>query len=103
MKTAPIRILDAENNEIEISVQCDDEFGPKVAIIVSEPKTLTVPSTPATAYDLWVDGVQVTPANKGNILDDSGTPTATYDPDTETLTLNGYDGGVSELIYRVKR
>lgn len=44
--------------------------------------------TAVTEYDVWVDGVQVTEANKDNILGDSGTPTATYDPDTKTLTLN---------------
>ena len=44
--------------------------------------------TAVTEYDVWVSGTQVTSANKDNILDDSGTPTATYDPDTKTLTLN---------------
>ena len=37
-------------------------------------------------YPLWVGGVQVTGANKGDILNDGGT--ASYDPDSNTLTLN---------------
>ena len=39
-------------------------------------------------YDVWVDGTQVTSANKDNVLGNSGTPTVTYDPTTKTLTLN---------------
>ncbi|MBR3289183.1 MAG: hypothetical protein IKI63_00220, partial [Clostridia bacterium] len=38
-----------------------------------------------TVYDLMVGGVDVTDANKGNILGDG---TAKYDPATRTLTLN---------------
>ena len=37
-------------------------------------------------YPLWVGGVQVTSANKGDILNDGCT--ASYDPDSNTLTLN---------------
>ena len=39
-------------------------------------------------YDIWLGGTQVTDANKNNILGSSGTPTAVYDPETNTLTLN---------------
>ena len=39
-------------------------------------------------YDVWVDGTQVTSANKDDVLGNSGTPTVTYDPTTKTLTLN---------------
>ena len=37
-----------------------------------------------TAYDIWVDGVQVTSENKDNLC--SGT--VSYDPTTHTLSLN---------------
>ena len=39
-----------------------------------------------TTYSLWVNYVQVTSANKDDILGDGGK--AKYDPDTKTLTLN---------------
>lgn len=42
--------------------------------------------TAATAYDLWVGSVQVTDANRNNILRDG---TAYYDPGTNTLYLDG--------------
>lgn len=44
-----------------------------------------VPTT-YTEYPLWVSGVQVTSANKDDILGDGGK--AKFDPDTSTLTLN---------------
>lgn len=49
-----------------------------------------------TTYDIWVGGVQVTSANKDDITtaitEAGGTAdgTATYDPDTKTLTLNNF-------------
>lgn len=43
-------------------------------------------STSVTEYPLWVSGVQVTSANKDDILGDGGK--AKFDPDTSTLTLN---------------
>ena len=43
----------------------------------------------ATAYPLWVGGVQATSANKDDILSDGGS--AKYDPATSTLTLNNAD------------
>ena len=43
--------------------------------------------TPTTPYDLYVGNVQVTSANKDNVLEDAGTPTVTYDPSTATLYL----------------
>ena len=42
---------------------------------------------PVTEYPVWVGDTQVTSANKDNILGDTGTPTAVYDPDSKTLTL----------------
>ena len=45
----------------------------------------------AAEYDLWVGGVQVTDVNTDNILGEAGQnggPTAKYDPQTRTLTLN---------------
>ena len=44
----------------------------------------------ATEYDLWVGGVQVTDANKDNIVVPGAIGSATYDPDTQTLTLNNF-------------
>ena len=65
-------------------------------------------------YPLWVGGIHVSEANKKNILDDSGA-TASYDPDTNTLTLNGaniatgysgiagiYYNGTDDLIINLK-
>ena len=51
-----------------------------------------VGSVTAPTYDLWIGGVQVT---SDNLVIDSAdnaviTGTATYDPDTNTLTLNDY-------------
>lgn len=43
----------------------------------------------AESYSLWVGGVQVTDANKGNIPVERGS--ASYDNGTKTLTLNGAD------------
>ena len=43
-------------------------------------------SNSVTEYPLWVSGVQVTSANKDDILGDGGK--AKFDPDTSTLTLN---------------
>ena len=59
-------------------------------------------------YDLYIGGVQVTSANKDNIVVPGATGSATYDPETSTLTLNtfsytgeGYNfaGNVYALIY----
>ena len=48
--------------------------------------------TPVVEYPLWVGGVQVTSANKDDVLGntDEGA-TVSYDVDTNTLTLNGVD------------
>ena len=51
---------------------------------------VTVSVTFAKAYDLWVGGVQVTDANKDNIVVPGATGTAKYDPDSKTLTLNNF-------------
>lgn len=52
-----------------------------------------ITATPAVVnYDVWVGNKQVTSANKDNVLgvtNANGTPTVTYTPDTNTLTLNG--------------
>lgn len=54
---------------------------------------LMIALLPATAfadtYELWVGGVQVTDANKDNITGASGV--ATFDSDTNTLTLDGFE------------
>ena len=42
-----------------------------------------------TAYDLWLGCTQVTNANAADILGDG---TASYDPETKTLTLNNFTG-----------
>lgn len=44
----------------------------------------------AANYELYIGNTQVTDANKGDIL---GGGTASYDPDTATLTLNGVNIG----------
>ena len=50
---------------------------------------LASPMAATEYYDLWVGGVQVTSENKDGIIGEGITGTATYDPDTNTLTLNG--------------
>ena len=56
-------------------------------------------------YDLWVGGVQVTSANKDDITtaitEAGGTAdgTATYDPESETLTLNGFSYTGQGYVY----
>ncbi|MDO5415413.1 MAG: hypothetical protein Q4F78_08105 [Bacillota bacterium] len=54
---------------------------------------LMIALLPATAfaadYDLWVGEVRVTDANKDNITGASGV--ATFDSDTNTLTLDGFE------------
>ena len=61
-----------------------------------------------TTYDLWVGGVQVTSANKDNIVVPDANGSAKYDPTTNTLTLNNfsytgegynYSSNVGALIY----
>ncbi len=55
--------------------------------------TYTFEATQPDPYPVWVGGIQVTDANKDDILGDG---TASFDPDTGTLTLNGLtvgDGG----------
>lgn len=42
----------------------------------------------AMDYGIWVGTTKVTSDNANNVLNDSGTPTVTYDADTNTLTLN---------------
>ena len=49
-----------------------------------------VPGTVVTTYPVWVGGVQVTDANKDDILGDG---TASFDPSTNTLTLDGLNVG----------
>ena len=44
----------------------------------------TALATDSTAYDIWVDGVQVTSENKDNLCGG----TVSYDPTTHTLSLN---------------
>lgn len=41
------------------------------------------------SYDIWVGGVQVKDSNKNNITRTGMSGTITYDPHTNTLTLNG--------------
>ena len=50
-------------------------------------KEFTIPAA-ETTYPVWVGDTQVNSANKDNILGDTGAPTAVYDPETHTLTLN---------------
>lgn len=57
----------------------------------------------AENYLIWLGSTQVTSENKDNILDQvdaNNQPTAKYDPDTETLTLNNptINGSPSEVI-----
>ena len=53
-------------------------------------------------YDLWVGGVQVTSANKDNIVVPDANGSAKYDPTTNTLTLNNFSytnaAGVDAII-----
>lgn len=68
----------------------DDDFIKTTAAEFTKPETAYLELTdidPATGkiYDLWVSGVQVMDANAADILEDG---TASYAPDTNTLTLS---------------
>ncbi len=55
-------------------------------------------------FPLWVSGIQVTTTNMGNIegtTTPSGRSTASYDPVTNTLTLNQYAHGKQGHSYKV--
>ena len=51
---------------------------------------VTVGAAETTNYDIWVEGTQVTSENQSNVLGKTGWSgaTVTYDPTTNTLTLN---------------
>ena len=86
---------------------------PKKVMAVCVAAALLVAMVPAyvfaaeTTYDLWVGGVQVTSANKDDIvkaINDAAnatvaTGTATYDPESETLTLNGFSYTGQGYVY----
>jgi len=62
--------------------------------------------TPVVEYPLWVGGVQVTSANKDDVLGDTDEgATVSYDVYTNTLTLNGADiaAGYTEPGYNSTR
>lgn len=61
-----------------------------VVIILMSMLPTTVFAEETTNYDIWVEGTQVTSANQSNVLSDTGWngATVTYDPTTNTLTLN---------------
>ena len=77
---------------------------PKKAVALCVAAALIVAMVPAyvfaaeTTYNVWVGGVQVTSANKDKIVEAINTAanatvatgTATYAPDTQTLTLNNF-------------
>ena len=51
---------------------------------------VAVGAAETTNYDIWVEGTQVTSENQSNVLSKTGWSgaTVTYDPTTNTLTLN---------------
>ena len=77
-----IRETDPTGGEIG---NCWDGYKTITTVLVDgTPVKKVVIDKPVTAYPLWVGGVQVTDANKGDILGDG---TASFDPDSNTLTL----------------
>ena len=75
-----------------------------IALMLSLSVTAFAAEEPTT-YDIWVGGVQVTSANKDDITtaitEAGGTAdgTATYDPESETLTLNGFSYTGEGYVY----
>ena len=75
-----------------------------IALMLSLSVTAFAAEEPTT-YDIWVGGVQVTSANKDDITtaitEAGGTAdgTATYDPESETLTLNGFSYTGQGYVY----
>lgn len=70
---------------------------PKKAVAICVAAALIVTMVPVavgaaetTNYDIWVEGTQVTSENQSNVLGKTGWSgaTVTYDPTTNTLTLN---------------
>ena len=79
-----------------------------ILIAIALMLSLSVTAFAAEEPTLYVAGVQVTSANKDNIVVPGATGSATYDPDTKTLTLNNfsytgegynYSSNVGALIY----
>nr|WP_155959639.1 DUF6273 domain-containing protein [[Eubacterium] cellulosolvens] len=77
------------------STSVDQEFGVRPALkldlskVTFDSATNTFALLP-TPYPLWVGGVQVTSANKNDVLGDADAgATVSYDADNNTLTLNG--------------
>lgn len=56
---------------------------------------ITREGDPVTSYDLWVGSTQVTSENMDNIPGIKGGGTASFDPDTKTLTFSGNVTGVT--------
>ena len=61
-----------------------------VAVLVVAMVPVAVGAAEITNYDIWVEGTQVTSENQSNVLGKTGWSgaTVTYDPTTNTLTLN---------------
>lgn len=70
-----------------------------LAIVMVMALLPTVAFAAETTYDLWVGGVQVTSANKDNIVVPGATGTATYDHDSKTLTLNNFSYTGQGYVY----
>ena len=65
----------------------DQVFSPGNTITVTRDLTLT--ALWAQNYPVWVGDTQVSEANKGDVLGDG---TVSFDPATNTLALNGFEG-----------
>ncbi|MBE5851261.1 MAG: hypothetical protein E7298_14225, partial [Lachnospiraceae bacterium] len=59
-----------------------------LALMLSLLPGMSLTAQAADSYNIWVGGTQVTSANAGNI---DGSNKASYNAETKTLTLNGYD------------
>ncbi|SFQ34270.1 hypothetical protein SAMN02910358_01646, partial [Lachnospiraceae bacterium XBB1006] len=97
----PNKAARVECEEGDVSSYGDNawyEFGVRPALkldlskVTFDSSTKKFELTPVVEYPLWVGGVQVTSANKDDVLGDTDEgATVSYDVDTNKLTLNGVD------------
>lgn len=66
-------------------------YKPGETITVTEDTIVTAVWQNTEAYPLWVNGIQVSAANRGDVLGD-GSGSVSYDPESRLLTLNNPAG-----------
>lgn len=89
-----IKYVGRSGTNYDESTTAPTDAGKYTAKITVENKTASVDYEIATTYPIWIGGTQVTSANASNI---DGSNKASYNADTNTLTLNGYSYTGNEI------